>query len=171
MKHGFNWLAFVMILVLSSVSSQTAPRQSSPSFKLEGQITNPRTYTLQDIQALPTKEVKLEYTAANQLQKHSFKGTSLFDLIVAAMPQFDAKIKNDALRWVVQARGSDGYTATFALGELDPNFGNKGVLVVYQQDAAPLAPEDGLMRLIVPGDVKGGRFIGALTSITIKRIE
>ncbi len=166
------WLfACLTALTCGLVSGQTAPRQPSPAFAIAGQIANPRSYTLTDIQALPAKQVTLEYSAANQPQKHSFKGVPLFDLIAAAKPQLDANTKNDALRWIVQAEGSDGYTATFALGELDPNFGNKGVLVAFEQDGTALPLEDGAMRLVVAGDVKGGRFVSALTRVTVKRAQ
>ncbi len=163
-------LGLLVMALASSVSGQTAPRAPSPSFTITGQIGAPRVYTLEDLKALAVKEVTLEYTAANQPQKHAFKGVALWDLISSAKPQFDAATKNDSLRWVVQAQGSDGYTATFTLGELDPNFGNKGVLVAYEQDGAALPTEDGLMRLVVPGDAKGGRFVSALGAVIVRRI-
>ncbi len=164
-------IGLLVLALMSAVSGQSVPRPTSPSFTLGGQIANPRAYTLADIQALPAKEVVLEYSAANQPQKHAFKGVLLYDLIAAAKPQFDANTKNDALRWIVQATGSDGYAATFALGELDPNFGNKGVLVAFEQDGKPLPPEDGLLRLVVPTDLKGGRFISALVTVIVRRLQ
>jgi DMSO/TMAO reductase YedYZ molybdopterin-dependent catalytic subunit len=164
-------LGLLVLAFASTVSGQSAPRPTSQSFRITGQITEPRSYTLADIQALPAKEITLEYTAANQPQKHTFKGVPLWDIISSAKPQFDANVKNDSLRWVLQAQGSDGYAATFALGELDPNFGNKGVLVAYEQDGKPPSAEDGLMRLVVPGDVKGGRFVSALVTVIVRRIQ
>lgn len=166
------WKSVLLVLALASaVSGQGAPRPTSPSFTLGGQIANPRSYTPEDVKALSAKEVTLEYTAANQPQKHSFRGVPLWDLISSAKPQFEPNTKNDSLRWVVQATGSDGYTASFALGELDPNFGNKGVLVAFEQDGQPLPPEDGLLRLVVPGDLKGGRFVSALVTVIVRRLQ
>jgi hypothetical protein len=109
MRNVFNWLlTSVLAFAGSLVSSQTAPRHPSPSFTIAGRVAEPRSYTLADVQALPAKEITLEYTAANQAQKHAFKGARLYDLIAAAKAQFDAKTKNDGLRWVVQAKGPDG---------------------------------------------------------------
>jgi hypothetical protein len=45
------------------------------------------------------------------------------------------------------------------------------VLVPYEQDTQALPLEDAAKRLAVPGDVKGGRFVGALASVTVKRAE
>jgi hypothetical protein len=54
-----------------------------------------------------------------------------------ATPGFDPNVKNDALAHVVTATGSDGYRATVAWGELDPNFEGKEILVATFEDGQP----------------------------------
>ena len=80
----------------------------------------------------------------------------------------DPAVKNAELRQYVLATGSDGYEATFSLGELDPRFGGGGTmdLVAYAQDGQPLGT-DGFARLVVPGDLAGGRYVSNLVSLQV----
>ena len=134
---------------------------------LGGQLTTPRSFVLADLQALPSQEVSLTYTVAGKSMTHTFKGVLLSDLLTAAKPTFDPKVKNASLGWYVLAQGADGYAALFPLGEIDPGFGNRGVLLAYEQDGQPLPASDGAVRLVVPGDLKGGRYVSSLVRLTV----
>ncbi len=81
----------------------------------------------------------------------------------------DASVKNDILRDFVVATGSDGYRAIISLGEIDPAFGNQPDLVAYADTAGQLGASgaDGAMRLIVPGDQAGGRYVSNLVSLDV----
>lgn len=81
----------------------------------------------------------------------------------------DPSIKNDLLRYGVVATGSDGYRAFVAMGEIDPAFGNQPDLIAYSDTGGQLGPggSDGALRLIVPGDVAGGRYVSNLTSLQV----
>jgi hypothetical protein len=70
------------------------------------------------------------------------------------------------LALLVGATGSDGYAATVSYGEISPDFGNRGVLVSLAEDGKPL-PQP---RLVVPGDVKGGRYVSALVDLRVGRV-
>jgi hypothetical protein len=61
----------------------------------------------------------------------------------------------------VLVTGRDGYAVAVAIGEIDPDFENKTILLV--DDGA----EKGL-RLIVPGDKKGGRAVRDVVRIEIE---
>ncbi|MFC6010446.1 hypothetical protein [Nocardia lasii] len=50
-----------------------------------------------------------------------------------------------------------------AWGEFDPGFAATPVLVAYREDEVDLAAP----RLVVPGDIKGGRYVSELTSLTV----
>jgi len=63
--------------------------------------------------------------------------------------------------------GSDGYRAMVSLGEINPSFGNKQVLVAYQKNGNAMPASEGNVRLIVPGDVKGGRKISNVIEIKV----
>ncbi len=81
----------------------------------------------------------------------------------------DPAIKNDVLGFAVVATGSDGYRAVISLGEIDPMFGNQKDLVAYSDTGGQLGPggSDGALRLVVPGDVAGGRYVSNLVSLQV----
>jgi len=71
------------------------------------------------------------------------------------------------LRWYAVVTGTDGYQAVIAWGEIAPGFENKSVLVAYAQDGQPLSQADGMARLVVPGDQRGGRYVNNVRTITL----
>jgi hypothetical protein len=56
-----------------------------------------------------------------------------------------------------------------SLGEIDPVFGNQPDLVAYADTAGQLGPggSDGALRLVVPGDHAGGRYVSNLVSLQV----
>ncbi|WP_424952757.1 hypothetical protein [Deinococcus sp.] len=48
-----------------------------------------------------------------------------------------------------------------------PGFGHRGVLLAYEQDGVPLPASDGALRLVVPGDLKGGHSVSSLLRVTV----
>lgn len=81
------------------------------------------------------------------------------------VPRIDPDVKNAQLRLVVTATGSDDYRATLAWAELDPAFSGKKVLLAVTQDSAKLDREG--PRLVVPGDVKGGRYVSGVVRLHV----
>ncbi len=59
--------------------------------------------------------------------------------------------------------GVDGYSATVALGEIDPAFEGKGAILATSQDGKPLAHP----RLILPGDKRLGRSVRDVSTIEL----
>src|SRR5262249_11054743 len=96
---------------------------------------------------------------------------SLYDLLLAASPQFDPNRRNDQLGWDVVVSSADGYQAVIAWGEIDPNYGAKPVLVAYQENGQLLGQRDGMARLVVPGDGHGGRYVSNVSSISLRRAQ
>ena len=71
--------------------------------------------------------------------------------------------KNDLLSFAVLAVGADGYAALVSYGEVSPDFGNRGILLATAEDGTALDRP----RLVVPGDVKGGRYVSDVTELRV----
>ena len=82
-------------------------------------------------------------------------------------PEFDPDIKNDKLRVYVSATGTDDYQAIVAWGEFDPDFEAKLILLAVTQDGQSLAAEG--LRLVVPGDIRGGRYVSLIDTVRLDR--
>ena len=74
----------------------------------------------------------------------------------------DPDTKNAQPSFVVTPTGSDGYRATVAWAELDPAFSGKKALPAVTQDGKKQGP-----RLVVPGGVKGGRYVSGVVRLYV----
>ena len=88
-------------------------------------------------------------------------------MVGIAVPRFDPAVKNDSLRFWIAATGSDGYHAIVSWGEVDPGFGATNALLAVLRDGKPL--DDAGPRLVVPGDVRGGRYVTGVVEVRLGR--
>ncbi|HTV44815.1 MAG TPA: molybdopterin-dependent oxidoreductase [Stellaceae bacterium] len=159
---------------LENLRVGTAPAMPSEGggvtnqFTLSGAVTKPGTYTLAQLEALPSTTETVTYLAGGTPVTASFTGVSLWTLLTDAGIVTNPSIKNDILNDYVLATGSDGYEAVFSLGELDPMFGGGGAadLIAYQVNGGSLG-DDGFARVVVPGDDFGGRYVSNLVSLEV----
>jgi hypothetical protein len=80
----------------------------------------------------------------------------------------DPSHKNDSLRKYLEITATDCYQVIVALAEILPNFGAQQVFIAYADgDGNPLTDE-GMARLVVPGDKTGGRFVSNIVSIIVR---
>lgn len=157
---------------LQVVQAPNNPAQGggpSTNFAFSGLVSHPASYNEATLAALPSVTESVTYTAGGSPVSASYTGVSLWTLLTAAGLVTDPAVKNDELRDYVLATGSDGYEATFSLGELDPRFGGSASapdLVAYAENGQPLGA-DGFAQLVVPGDAAGGRYVDNLISLQV----
>ncbi len=124
-----------------------------------------RLVTPAELASLPTVRVS---TAAGHEPGHgparSFEGPLLWTVLDRG-GAIDAGKMHDQVRQTVLVTGRDGYTAILALGEIAPEFENKQVIVAERVDGQPLGAAH--LRLVVPGDRRGGRGVHDLTRIVV----
>ena len=158
---------------LTDLSVQAAPAQpgagggTSSSIAVSGGVSTTLSLTLPSLQALTPHTQTVTYTSGTTSVTDTYTGALLWDVLTVAGVVLDPSIKNDVLRKLVTATGTDGYQADFALGELSPMFGNAPILVAYSDTAGQIAGGAGFARLVVPGDVAGGRYVSNLDSLVV----
>ncbi len=159
---------------LTSLSVQTAPAQPgiggglSTSIAVQGSVNTPLSFNLAALEGLPAYTETVTYLSGSTSVTDTYTGALLWNVLGQAGVQTNPAIKNDILNQVVSATGTDGYQVDFSLGELDPSFGNEPVLVAYSDTAGQLTSGgDGFARLVVPGDLAGGRYVSNLYSLTV----
>jgi molybdate transport system substrate-binding protein len=142
---------------------------SDGALHVGGQVLNPLKLTADDLRnTYAAQKADVTYLSGDQTVKASFTGVYLRDILDAAQVNFNADVKNDKLSMYVVATGTDGYQAIIALAEIDADFGNQPVLVAYDQDGKALT-DTGPLRLVVPGDKHGGRYVSSLVSLEVRR--
>ncbi len=131
----------------------------STSFSVSGAVAAPVSFDLAALQGLtPITETVggLTYT-----------GVSFWDFLSKTVGiSLDPTVKNDVLNKYVVATGSDGYKVAFSLGELSSDFGNQPDMIAYAVDGQSLG-SNGFARIVVPGDVKAGRWVSNLVSLEV----
>lgn len=140
----------------------------SSRFTLTGGVATPGTYTLATLMSFPATTLTTTYLSGSSSVTDTFTGVSLWTLLSSAGIVTDAAIKNDILRKYVVAVGSDGYESIFSLGEIDPAFGDQPDLVAYSDTLGGLGGgPDGFARMVVPGDIAGGRYVSNLVELAV----
>jgi Oxidoreductase molybdopterin binding domain len=117
-----------------------------------------------DLGRFPRVEERVSFEGEHGRTTATYAGVKLWTLLeqaggLATMPR-------DRAGKVLIATGRDGYTAALALGELDPTFEGKEVLIAAMADGRPMA--DGGLRLVVPGDQRGGRSVRDVVRIEVR---
>lgn len=161
----------------SALAMQATPAASPAEANAEGTVefsglvTNPGPVSVSDLQALGSETVDVTYESGGTPEDHQFTGVRLYDALEHVGLAFDPEARNPLLTAYIVITANDGYQVVLSGGEIDPNFGDAPMLLAWEQDGAPLAGEDGPLRLVVPGDLRGGRYIHGIVSIDVRTIE
>lgn len=167
----------ILLALLGGAAPLTTPTALGQSqvpalaetFQVDGLVAQPRSFTRDDLASMSTWSMPVVFVAGQQVQSGTFTGPSLLQVIQAAGgPVFDASRNNDLLRRFIVASGADGYAVVLAWGEIDPEFAAEPVLVAFERDGQPLGEGQGMARLVVPGDKRGGRHVNRLTHIELR---
>jgi hypothetical protein len=152
----------------STHRAHTATAAKCATLAINGRVAHYTKLHVNDLRALPVQTADVTYKSGAGTETHHFTGALLTDVIgLAGGATFNPAIKNDSLRFFVKGEGSDGYAAIVSWGEIDPGFGANNVLVAYDQDGTDLCTAGA--RLVVPGDIKGGRYVSNLVRLQVGR--
>jgi molybdate transport system substrate-binding protein len=157
----------------SSAANAPIPSVASSTFAPEvavtGLVGSPRSFTRDDLMQLPAETVNVSFQAGQGTTQANFTGTRLLNVFDAAGGEKLPTDGNNAkLRTTVMITGADGYQVALGWGELDPEFGAAPILLAYSQDDKPMGDKQGMARLVVPGDKRGGRYVSTVKSIEIR---
>jgi hypothetical protein len=152
-------LATVFALASPLRAATDTPAQSGLQVQRAGQP--PRTLSLEQIAALKpmTQQAAVEHT------NRSWTGPLLWDVLVNAGAVDPAK-PADAVHLGVHVVGADGWIAVFGLAELSPEFAGKPIQLADRVNGEAI-PGPGL-RLIVPGEHRGGRSVRDVVRIEVE---
>ena len=149
-------VAALLIAAPAAGSAQVAVAQVT----ITGQVQQATSYSAEQLASMPAVEVQ---GAREGGATSTYAGPVLWPLVEAAKP-IDGPDRGAHLQHVLLARGADGYAVALALGEIDPGFEGKHIIIATKQDGAPLpAP-----RLVVPGDHRAGRNVRELVAIEVR---
>lgn len=147
----------------------TVPVPTDGTLIVEGQVLNPLVLTSDTLQSsFSAESVTVRVRNGEALDSTTFTGALLWDVIGAAQPNVNVDIRNDQLSMFIVVTGIDGYQVVIAWAEIDPAFGNQPILLAYAEDGAPLDDDASGVRLIVPWDHDGGRYVRGVAGISLR---
>lgn len=114
------------------------------------------------LQALVSHTTEVTDLSGNTLVTDACIGALLWDVPGASNLLIDPVLGNDILQKVVTAAGTDGYEEVFALGKIAPAFGDAPILAANADTLGQLNGSAGFDRLVVPGSMRGGRYVSNL---------
>jgi hypothetical protein len=175
-KHPASSLIamFLLSLVMAAGAALPTLAQSTPvtanasgSIAITGAVNTQGDLTVAELQQFPVEDVEVSYLAGGEPQEHTYTGTSPFGVIDSLGLAVPEGSKNPYLATYLVFTASDGYQVVIGGGEIDPGFGNHTCCLAWAEDGAVLAGDDAPVRLVVPGDVRGGRYISGVVSIEV----
>ena len=143
-------------------ANQAAP--DSARLSVTGDVEHTLSLSLTDLSALPRQVLKVTNEHGTE---EVYQGVPVAELLKrAGVPQAE-QMRGAALTTYVRAQGADGYSVTFSLAELDSSIQDSDVLVADTLNGGPIPSKLGPLRLVVPHDKRGARWVRMLRSLTV----
>jgi DMSO/TMAO reductase YedYZ molybdopterin-dependent catalytic subunit len=98
-------------------------------------------------------------------QQNDWTGPLLWNVLREAGVIDPAK-PGEQVRLVARVTGSDGYVASFALGEISPEFAGRPVQLAGRMNGAAIP--GGALRLIAPDERRGGRSVRDVVRVDVE---
>ena len=144
---------------MAAPGASAAARTLSQRVSVTGAVARPSVLDVAALRALPV--------ATLSLGANVYSGVDLWQLLDTTVGlKTDTAAMNGSIAMVIVATGSDGYRAVLSVPEIDPGFGHRKALLAYAMNGGGLG-RNGDIRLIVADDVKAGRSVANLVSITV----
>lgn len=176
----FNFRQWALIFILMTGYASLGQAASSclggasTGFKLNGSVNHPKSFTPTTLSQYQSAKMTVSYFSGSAgLVTKTFIGVPLYDLIVEAGVITDSTRKNDMLRKYLVINATDCYQVIVAVAEILPSFGGQQAMVAFgvvDETGAilPLDDTEGAVRLVIPGDKAGGRYVSNVSNIVVR---
>ena len=159
MKNLVRFIALTALLV--TLSSGVALTQSAPTLSLNGDLSQPINWTVDDLKKLPRATQKVTNASGSQ---DIYEGVDLAVLLTAGGVPLKSDLKGKDVAKYLHAEGQDGFVAVFSLPEFDSDF----FLVADTLNGSPLPSGVGPLQIISPNEIRHSRWVKELILLRIK---
>jgi hypothetical protein len=156
---------FIALLCLALLRGNESRSEPAVAPTLEGLVQQRLVLDETFLESFTPVTVDVTFETDKGEKSGHYTGVLLWSLIEKA-GLTDIAAKNAALRHTLLVTGRDGYAVSLAVGELDPHYEGKSVIVAYAGGNPPASID--APRLIVPGDKHGGRSVRDVASIEVR---
>jgi len=175
MRRTWSELSLLFLICSSPIAAQT-PTHSAPSttatgdtaLTVTGAVDKPLSLSLADLQHLPRATVKA--LNSREGKEEVYEGVLLGELLrQAGVPQGE-KLRGAMMATYLLAQGADGYRVVLSLAETDSSFQDSQILVADTRNGQPIGADAGPLRMVVPHDLRPGRWVRMLQSIKVVNV-
>jgi len=167
------WLVMLATVFTTSTANTTLSAKlqagaaaADAALVVKGAVKQEIHLSLGELKAMPN--VKLS-AKGHDGAMHEYTGVPLKTLLAKAGVPLAADLRGQSMSLYIVAEAADSYRAVFSLAELDEDFAAEVVIVADTGDGKELVPDQGPLRLVVPGDKRPGRWVRMLHSITVAK--
>jgi len=157
---------FPVVLQVGEVSSPHAIYAADTLVLSDDSGHTPLALSLTDFHLLPHITITVHNGHTNAAETYS--GVPLDMLLAKVNAPLGKELHGEAMTSYVMATGSDGYSVTLSLAEVDPSFHEGQVIVADAREGQPLG-KSGPFQLIVSDDKRPARWVHNLETITLKK--
>jgi molybdate transport system substrate-binding protein len=150
--HGFDPVAL------------TEPVPPAPGLLIQRAGRASHVISVDRIAALKPITQAVAFATEHGEREAEWSGPLLWDVLVASGVLESGQVSEQP-RLVVRVTGSDGYSAVIAVAEIAPQFAGHPIQLANHMNGAALP--DNALRLVVPGDRRGGRSVRDVIRIDI----
>lgn len=169
------WLAVLATVFTISTAAATLSAKlqagaesaaDDAAFVVKGAVKQEIRLSLGELKAMP--HIKLS-AKGHDGAMHEYAGVPLKSLLAKAGVPLAADLRGQSMSLYIVAEAADNYRAVFSLAELDDDFAAEVVIVADTAEGQELSPDQGPLRLVVPGDKRQGRWVRMLRSVTVAK--
>jgi hypothetical protein len=120
-----------------------------------------------DIESLPHVKV----TTHGSENDATFEGVALKTVLEKAGVEFGHAMRGKRLASCLLVEAADGYSAVIALPEIDPDFTDKQIVLVFLQNGKPLDAKAGPYRIVIPDEKRMARWVRQVTTLKIVDVQ
>jgi DMSO/TMAO reductase YedYZ molybdopterin-dependent catalytic subunit len=159
-----------LVMATHALAGQSTSGTVAAPAKLEisGDVRSPLSLMADELKAMPRTRVELK---GEDGRTTAYEGVLVADLLRRAGAPLGNDLRGAALATYVMATASDGYQVLFSLAELDPAMTNRQVIVADVAEGKALAPQQGPLRIVMPGDVHPTRSVRMLVRLEVIRLK
>jgi DMSO/TMAO reductase YedYZ molybdopterin-dependent catalytic subunit len=160
--------ASILLILALQVVGPAAQLPAGVVLHVSGAVSKPLALSLQDLAAMPRTKV----TAKEHDLTAIYEGVALAEILQRAGAPMGGLLRGKAMASYVLVTAHDGYRVVFSLPELDPDFTvvSKQIILADTADGKPLAEKAGPVRIVVPQEKKGARWIRMVESIEVVKL-
>jgi DMSO/TMAO reductase YedYZ molybdopterin-dependent catalytic subunit len=156
---------FVCIVAATAV---VALHAQQTALQVSGDVATPLSVTMADLKAMPRSPMRV--TDEHGLTAN-YDGVLVGELLKRSGVPMGEALKGKALASYVVVTAKDGYRVVFTVAELDPAMTGSDVLLVDTMDGKPLTDAQGPLRLVVPHDKTGARWVRMIERLDVVRLK